>query len=57
MRVRVVEVVQVAIVLACWIAGAVLRFQPMPARAVGGGLLIAGFVLLAWWARRERARR
>jgi hypothetical protein len=57
MKVRLVEVAQVAIVLACWIAGAILRFSPMPARAVGGGLLLVGFFLLAWWVQRSRNRR
>jgi hypothetical protein len=57
MKVRLVEVAQVAIVLACWIAGAILRFCPMPARALGGGLLVLGFFLLAWWFQRSRNRR
>ncbi|HTR49324.1 MAG TPA: hypothetical protein VMJ10_01375 [Kofleriaceae bacterium] len=54
---KVIEVIQVATVLACWTAGIILRFQPMPARAVGGGLLIAGFLLLAYWVQRSRYAR
>ena len=55
--IRALDVVKLAIVAACWIVGLVLRFQPMPARVVGGGLLIAGTLLLAFWAHRERLAR
>ena len=48
---------QAVIVLACWAVGIVLRLQPMPARAVGGGLLIVGFLLLAYWVQRSRYAR
>jgi len=57
MKVRIVQAFQVATVLACWIAGIILRFQPMPERVVGGGLLIAGFLLLAFWVQRSRYAR
>jgi len=55
--VKVVQVIQVAIVLALGTAGIILRFQPMPARAAGGGLLIVGFLLLAYWVQRSRYAR
>jgi len=54
---RVVQAFQAVIVLACWAVGIVLRLQPMPARAVGGGLLIVGFLLLAYWVQRSRYAR
>lgn len=54
-RSRIPDLLKVAVVLAVWAAGIVLRFQPRPASFVGGGLLIAGVFLLAYWARRRRS--
>ncbi|HEU4615434.1 MAG TPA: hypothetical protein VFS15_25240 [Kofleriaceae bacterium] len=48
------EVVKIVIVLGSWIGGLVLRLRPAPASYVGGGLLIVGCVLLAYWARTAR---
>jgi hypothetical protein len=48
------RILQLVVVLAVAVAGAILRFQPMPARAAGGGLLIVAFLLLAYWARYNR---
>jgi drug/metabolite transporter (DMT)-like permease len=48
-----IELVQIAIVLACWIGGIVLRFQPQPYALVGGGLILLGVLLLAVFAKRR----
>ena len=55
-RFRTRELVQVAIVLAAWTAGIVLRFRAAPASYLGGGLLILGCVLLAYWAKTSAKR-
>ncbi len=46
-----IELVQVAIVFACWIGGVVLRFEPEPYAYLGGGLILLGFFLLVAFAR------
>jgi drug/metabolite transporter (DMT)-like permease len=54
-RPTLLELVQLAIVLACWVVGVVLRFEPEPYSYLGGGLILLGVLLLAVFARR-RAR-
>jgi uncharacterized membrane protein len=56
-RSRAMDVAKLAVVLTCWVVGIVLRLQPMPAKVAGGGLLVIGVLLLAYWARRRPSRR
>ena len=51
MKIRAGDVIRLAVVIGCVVGGIILRFQPMPTSILGGGLIVLGVVLLAYWAK------
>ncbi len=49
MTVQIIQIVVVAITL---VAGIILRFQSMPYRVLGGGLIAIAVLLLVIWGKR-----
>lgn len=45
------EIVKLIVVVVTIGVGIFLRFQPMPERVVGGGMIAIGVLLLAVWGR------
>lgn len=47
-----VQIIQIVVVAVTLVGGIMLRFQPMPYRVLGGGLIAIAVLLLVIWGKR-----